>query len=76
MRLIYIYGQKLIKCDTMKKEKIYQDIEYQIGNFEGHPIMEVMTIEEQKYIDKTEGMTVNEVINMNISSYRDFQSDC
>ena len=53
------------KCDTMKKEKIYQDIEYQIGNFE-----------EQKYIDKTEGMTVNEVINMNISSYRDFQSDC
>jgi hypothetical protein len=58
----------------MKKE--YKDIEYQIGSYAGHPIMEVMTIEEQKYIEKTVGLTVAEVINMNISSYRDWQSDC
>ena len=60
----------------VEKEKVYQDIEYQVSTFEGHPIMEVMTIEEQKEIEKIEGLTVKDVIDMNISSYRDWQSDC
>ncbi len=60
----------------VQKEKVYQDIEYQISTFEGFPIMEVMSIQEQKEIEKTEGMTVSEVIEMNISSYRDWQCDC
>jgi len=64
--------QKPIKVE---KEKVYQDIEYQVSTFEGHPIMEVMTIEEQKDIEKVEGLTVSDVIDMNISSYRDWQCD-
>lgn len=58
------------------KQNVYEDIVYQIGSFEGTPIMEVMTVSEQKAIEKIEGLTVPEVIEMNISSYRDWQSDC
>ncbi len=57
-------------------ERIYEDIVYQVGTFEGIPITEVMTIEEQKEIEKIEGLTVSDVIDFNISSYRDWQCDC
>lgn len=60
----------------VEKEKVYQDIEYQVGTFEGHPIMQVLTVEEQIEIESIEGLTVDDVIDMNISSYRDWQSDC
>ena len=60
----------------VEKEKVHKDIEYQVGTFEGHPIMAVMTIEEQKDIEKVKGLTVSDVIDMNISSYRDWQCDC
>ena len=68
-----IMKQKPIRVE---KEKVYKDIEYQVGTYEGHPIMGVMTIEEQKDIEKVEGLTVSDVIDMNISSYRDWQCDC
>ena len=66
----------VVKSIRVEKEKVYQDIEYQVSTFEGHPIMEVMTIEEQKDIEKVEGLSVSDVIDMNISSYRDWQCDC
>ncbi len=58
------------------KEKTYEEITYQIGSFEGFPILETMSIEEQKEIEKIEGLTVSDVIDMNISNYRDWQCDC
>ena len=64
------------KAIRVEKEKVYQDITYQVSSYEGIPITETMTIQEQKEIDKIEGLTVSDVIDMNISSYRDWQCDC
>ena len=75
-----LYAVKFIKMKQkpirVKEEKVYQDIEYQVSTFEGNPIMEVMTIQEQKDIEMVEGLSVSDVIDMNISSYRDWQCDC
>ena len=59
-----------------KPKKVYEPIIYQVSTYEGHPIMETMSIEEQKDIEKIEGLTVSDVIEMNINSYRDWQCDC
>jgi hypothetical protein len=53
----------------------YEDIVYQVGTYEGIPITETLTVEEQKDIERS-GLSVNEVIKMNISAYHDWQSDC
>jgi hypothetical protein len=60
----------------VEKKRVWEDITYQVGNYEGIPITETMTVEEQKEIEKIEGLTVSDVIDMNISSYRDWQCDC
>ncbi len=61
---------------TKTEKKLYEPITYQVSTYEGHPIMETMSIEEQKDIEKIEGLTVSDVIEMNINSYRDWQCDC
>jgi hypothetical protein len=56
-------------------KKIYEDITYQNGSYEGIPITDVMTIAEQKEIEAA-GLDVSDVIDMNIASERDWQCDC
>lgn len=55
--------------------KTYSDITYQIGTSHGYPVMETMTVKQQKEIEQT-GFTVQEVIDEYISSYKDWQCDC
>ena len=57
----------------MSKPK--QEISYQVGTCEGVPIVHHLSVEEQIEIEKS-GITVNEYIDMDIQSYRDWQSDC
>lgn len=51
--------------------KQYTDITYIIGYCEGNPIHGHLTIQEQKDIEKIDGLSVNEVIDMDIKSYWD-----
>jgi hypothetical protein len=60
----------------VKEENIYQDIEYQVGSFEGYPITEVVTADEQRDFVNGGYGTVSELIDSNISNYRDWQCDC
>lgn len=59
----------------MKTQKKYSDITYQVGTSHGYPVMEILTVEEQKEIEKA-GLTVQEVIDSYISAYKDWQCDC
>jgi len=64
------------KAIKVQKKTVYNDIEYHVSSFEGIPIMETITAEEQKsFVDGGYG-TVAELIDMNINNYRDWQSDC
>ena len=59
----------------MTKKK-YQDISYQVSTFEGIPVMETITAQEQKdFVENCYG-TVNDLIEMNQLAYRDWQADC
>lgn len=59
-----------------QQQKEYKDITYQVSSYEGIPITETITAKEQKdFVDGGYG-TVNELIQFNISNYRDWQSDC
>ena len=51
-----------------KIEQSYQDITYMVGMFEGYPIYETVTAEEQKEFVEAGYGTVSEMINCNISS--------
>ena len=65
--------QKAIK---VSKPVTYQDLTYQVSTFEGIPVMETVTAQEQKdWVDGGYG-SVSELVDMNISNYRDWQSDC
>ena len=58
----------------MNKE--YQDISYQVSTFEGVPIMETITAQEQKDFVENGYGKVSDLIEMNQSAYKDWQSDC
>ena len=49
-------------------DQSYQDITYMVGMFEGYPIYETVTAEEQKEFVEAGYGTVSEMINCNISS--------
>jgi hypothetical protein len=59
-----------------KKKPIYEDIQIRIGNFEGIPIYETITAEEQKDFVSSGYGTVKDLIDLNTTSYRDWQTDC
>jgi hypothetical protein len=59
----------------MSKKK-YQDISYQVSTFEGIPVMETITAQEQKDFVENGYGTVNDLIEMNQLAYRDWQADC
>ena len=63
----------------MKVNKKYEPITYQVGSYEvdgiSFPITETLSIIEQKDIEQS-GLSVSDVIDMNISSHRDWQCDC
>ncbi len=60
---------------VVKKEKVWEDITYIVGYFDGHPITETINIQEQKDIIAA-GLTVNEIIDNNIQCHGDWQRDC
>ena len=64
--------QKQIRVE---KEKVWEDITYTVGYYEGHPITETMSVQEQKDIISA-GLTVDEIIDNNIQCYGDWQRDC
>jgi hypothetical protein len=56
--------------------KEYQDISIRLGLIEGFPVYHTITAEEQQdYVESGYG-SVSELIETEISSYRDWQSDC
>jgi hypothetical protein len=59
----------------LKKKKGCEDITYTVGYYEGSPITETMSVQEQKDIIAA-GLTVDEIIDNNIQCYRDWQRDC
>ena len=59
----------------VEKEKVWEDITYTVGYYEGYPITETMNVQEQKDIIAA-GLTVNEIIESYTLSYSDWQRDC
>ncbi len=59
----------------VEKEKVWEDITYTVGYYEGHQITETMSVQEQKDIIAA-GLTVDEIIDNNIQCYGDWQRDC
>jgi len=53
-------------------DKDQDDITIRVGTFEGYPIEQTISREE---IQRS-GMTEEEVINLTIETYRDWQADC
>lgn len=64
--------QKPIRAE---KEKVWEDITYTVGYYEGYPITETISVQEQKDIISA-GLTVDEIIDNNIHCYGDWQRDC
>ena len=56
--------------------KNYKDITYQVATQEGYPVTETVTAEEQRDFVSSGCGTVAELIELNISAYRDWQADC
>jgi hypothetical protein len=59
----------------MEKIEELADIVYTLGSYDGHPITDILTVEEQKEILKA-GFTVSDIIDTYISAYQDWQCDC
>ena len=59
----------------VEKEEVWEDITYTVGYYEGYPITETMSVQEQKDIIAA-GLTVSEIIDNNIQCYGDWQRDC
>ena len=58
------------------KKVIFEDITIQVGNAHGYPVETTISAEDQKaFIDGGYG-TIEDLIDMEISSYRDWQADC
>jgi len=55
--------------------KDQDDITIRVGTFEGYPIEQTITREEIQRAGLA-GMTEQEVINLTIETYRDWQADC
>ena len=60
----------------VRKPKEWRDIEYQVSTCEGHAVMEILTVQEQKDWLATGYGSVADLIEMNISNYRDWQAEC
>ena len=60
----------------IKKQIDYEDITYQVGTCEGLPIRDTVTSQEQREFVESGYGTVRDLIDMYISSYRDWQCDC
>jgi len=69
-------SNKKVINGALREVTEYKDIEIQVGSFEGHPITEVITAEEQKEFVKGGYGTVSDLIDIEQSSYRDWQCDC
>ena len=54
-----------------QKQKEYEDITYQVSTYEGFPVTETLTAKEQKDFVKGGYGTVAELIEFNISNYRE-----
>ena len=52
-----------------------EPITYTVGYYEGNPITETMSVDEQIDIFEA-GCTPDEIIENNILCYRDWQCDC
>ena len=54
------------------KTKTYLNITYQLGMSNGYPVMETLTIAEQKEIERA-GLNVQEIIDANIACYKNWE---
>lgn len=54
----------------------YEDITFQVATTEGYPVMTTVTAEDQKQFVESGYGTVSDLIDLEMSSYRDWQSDC
>ena len=59
----------------MRIETKYKDIEIQVSTFEGFPVMETITAQDQKEFISNGYGSLKDLIDWHYSSYRDWQSD-
>lgn len=56
-------------------EDNFQHYSVRVGSFEGHPIMSEITVEDQRQAAK-DGVSLQDLIDIEKDAYRDWQSDC
>ena len=64
-----------MKIEYNSNKAVFEDVSYQVSSFEGTPIMETITAEEQRDFVQSGYGSVSDLISYNMEAYRDWQAD-